>query len=464
MRKPLPLKASAVFGLFLSIGVFAHAANAVDKFAQEAPERLLEYLGIDTVNPPGNEIRGAEYFARHLKAAGIKYHMEESAPGRGNIWAKLSGGKKPGIVLLNHIDVVPANKKYWSVAPYQGTVKDGFIYGRGAIDMKGLGITQFQAFLSLAASKKKLNRDVWFIATADEEAGGSYGAGWLVEKHPEIFKNVGFLLNEGGGGSRSGDKVGFSVEVTQKVPLWLRLKATGRPGHGSAPQVETSVTRLLKAGHRITTTNFKARVIEPVQELFANIANSQPDEFKTQYADISKHIHDTEFMLELQMKNPGHHSLLRDTCSATRIEGSSKINVVPAEVMLELDCRLLPDQDLDVFQNNLEQLIADPNIEIERIMGFTAAISRSDTTLFKQIEAVTAKHYPGSRVIPGVSTGFTDSHFFRDMGIVAYGFGPFVVEPMNFRGVHGNDEKVSIDNMIKGTQLLRDLLESFAVK
>jgi len=439
-------------------------ASAADKFAEAAPGRLVDYLQIDTTNPPGNESLGVDFFAGHLRDAGIEYHRGESAPGRGNLWAKIPGGNKPGLVLINHIDVVPANAKYWSVDPLAGIVKDGFIYGRGAIDMKGLGITQFQAFLSLAASGKKLNRDVWFIATADEEAGGDFGAGWLVKQHPEIFKQVGFLLNEGGGGSRVDGQVSFSVEVTQKVPLWLRLTATGTPGHGSAPQVETAVTRLLRAGHSITTTNFKPRVIEPVHNMFSSIAASQPRQFRNQYADIAKHVDNSAFMLSLQLVNPAHHSLLRDTCSATRLRGSAKINVVPAEVTMELDCRLLPDQDLDQFQRDLQELIADPNISIERIMGFSPAISAIDTPLFEHIKMVTSKHFPGSVVVPSVSTGFTDSHFFRDLGITAYGFGPFVAKPENFRGIHGNDEKISIANMIRGTEILRDLLESFTVE
>jgi acetylornithine deacetylase/succinyl-diaminopimelate desuccinylase-like protein len=449
----------AVLCYFLSL----QTVNAADKFASEAPERLVEYLRINTANPPGNESRGVAFFAKYLTAAGIEFQTGESAPGRGNIWAKIPGGSKPGIVLINHIDVVPANENYWTVDPYKGVIKDGHIYGRGALDMKGLGITQFQTFLSLAASGKTLNRDVWFIATADEEAGGHYGAGWLVENHPEIFENVGYLLNEGGSGSRVGDKVGFTVEVTQKIPLWLRLTATGRPGHGSSPQVHTAVTRLFKAGHRITTTNFKPRVIKPVARMFADLAESQPDGFQEKYANISQYIFDTEFMLALQTSNPQHHALLRDTCSATRMEGSAKINVVPAEVMFELDCRLLPDQDLDKFEKELELLISDPNIKIERLMGFSPAISETETPLFEHIKKVTNKHYPGSRVMPSVSTGFTDSHFFRDLGIVSYGFAPFMAPPSEYRGIHGNDEKVSIDNMVNGTILFQDLLQSFTV-
>lgn len=441
----------------------AQGAESSGQFADAAAARLAEYLAVDTTNPPGNETRGVEFLGRILAAAGIEYDSAESAPGRGNLWARLKGGRQPGLVLLHHIDVVPANEKYWSVDPYEGLIKDGYVYGRGALDMKGLGIAQLQAFLALAASGKKLNRDVWYIATADEEAGGFYGAGWLAENRPKIFKDVGFLLNEGGGGGRRSDgQVQFTVEVTQKVPLWLRLKATGRPGHGSSPQVETSVTRLLRAGHRIAETGFAPRAVPAVQKMFAGVADSVPAEWRKRYEDIGAHVNDTEFMLDLQLNNPGHHALLRNTCSITRLEGSAKINVVPAEVFLELDCRLLPDQDPDAFTEELHAIIADRNVALERIMGFTPAVSGTDNELFRLIGDLTSRHYPGSTVVPGVSTGFTDSHFFRDLGIVSYGFAPFATDVADFRGVHGNDERVSVANMERGTRMLIELLETFA--
>lgn len=443
----------------------AHGADASDEFARAAAARLAKYIAVDTTNPPGNETRGVEFLGRILDDAGIQYDTAESAPGRGNLWARLKGGRKPGLVLLHHIDVVPANEKYWSVDPYQGLIQDGYVYGRGALDMKGLGIAQLQAFLALAASGKKLNRDVWYIATADEEAGGFYGAGWLAENRPRIFKDVGFLLNEGGGGGRRSDgQVRFTVEVTQKVPLWLRLKATGRPGHGSSPQVETSVTRLLRAGNRIANTRFAPRAVPAVQRMFAGVADSVPPAWRTRYEDIGAHVNDAEFMLDLQLNNPGHHALLRNTCSITRLEGSAKINVVPAEVFLELDCRLLPDQDPNAFTAELSAIIADRNVTLERIMGFTPAVSDTDNDLFRLIGQITGRYHPGSKVVPGVSTGFTDSHFFRDLGIVAYGFAPFATDVADFRGVHGNDERISVENLEQGTRMLVELLEGFAVQ
>ena len=180
-----------------------HVSAQVDLEAlqDEAVGWLQEYIRINTINPPGNEIRGAEFFARLFEAEGIEYEIAESAPGRGNIWARLEGGDRPGIVLLHHIDVVPADERYWDNDPLSGELRDGYIYGRGALDTKTSGILHLATFMALHRSGIPLNRDVVFMATADEEAGGFFGAGWLVENRSELFNNVGFLLNEGGGGS-----------------------------------------------------------------------------------------------------------------------------------------------------------------------------------------------------------------------------------------------------------------------
>ncbi|MEM8766124.1 MAG: M20/M25/M40 family metallo-hydrolase [Pseudomonadota bacterium] len=438
--------------------------DAITGYAAAAPERLAAYIQVNTQNPPGNETRGAEFLAEIFDAAGIAYETAESAPGRGNIWARLKGGKEPALVLLNHMDVVPADLRYWSANPFGGTIRDDHVYGRGALDMKGLGIVQLQAFLALHASGAALNRDVIFIATADEEAGGAFGAGWLVENRPELFENVGYLLNEGGGGTVLGEDVVFSVELTQKVPLWLRLVAHGNPGHGSSPQVETAVTRALRAGDRLARTRFEARVIPAVQAMFEGMAPYQSDRLTSRYADIGNAVKDPEFMHYLQLTNPGHHALLRNTCSLTGMQGSSKINVVPTEAIIELDCRLLPDQDPEAFVEELTHIINDPNITIEKIMGFTPAVSSPDNPLYRMIEAVYGDYFPGVVVVPGVTTGFTDSHFFRDLGIVSYGYGPFVVAGPDRRGVHGNNERVSVENMVRGTELYYELLQRFTTR
>ena len=186
--------------LLLLIASMTARAIDIEPFVQQAAPNLVGYLQVDTINPPGNESRGVAYLGNLLDQAGIPYESVESAPGRGNLWARLrgtpdaDGNTKPALVLLHHIDVVPASAAHWSVDPLSGEQVDGYIYGRGAIDTKGLGIVQLQAFLALAASEQSLNRDVWYMATADEEAGGFFGAGWLVENRPELFADVGYLL------------------------------------------------------------------------------------------------------------------------------------------------------------------------------------------------------------------------------------------------------------------------------
>ena len=454
------------------LGSVLSAASAygqgIDRYADDAVQRLSDYLQIDTINPPGNESRGVRYLATLLEQAGIPYETVESAPGRGNLWARLDGEsvdgapKKPTLVLLHHIDVVPANRQHWSFDPLSGDVKEGFIYGRGAIDTKGLGIAQLQAFLALAASGKTLNRDVMLLASADEEAGGFFGAGWLIENRPELFDGVGYVLNEGGSGRAFGDRVAVLVEVTQKVPLWLRLTATGRPGHGSAPQVQTSVTRLIRGLKRVSETEFPVRVIDPVATMFEGLAPYQALAGQTAVPNVREAVNDSDYLLELKLRNPGGHALLRNTCSITTLEGSAKINVVPAEAHAELDCRLLPDQDPEAFLQELTGIINDRHIQIEKIMSFTPAISRTDTPLFTALEEVADEVF-GAPVIPTVAGGFTDSHFFRDLGITSYGYSPFAFAPGEFAGVHGNDERLAVEQLVRGVKIYYRLLQKFTV-
>lgn len=425
-------------------------------------ENLQNYLQIDTVNPPGNESRGVVYLGQLLEAAGISYQSAESQPGRGNLWARIKGGDEPALVLLHHIDVVPFNRKYWDVDPLSGEIRGDYIYGRGAIDTKGLGIAQLHAFMALKDSGIPLNRDVIYIATADEEAGGLQGAGWLIEHYPELFENVGYLINEGGSGTIAGETPAFNIEVTQKVPLWLRLTATDTPGHGSAPRVNSAVKRIIRAGHRIANTHFEKRVVPAVQTYFAAIAPFQNGERRRLMSDMSQAIKNEAFMLSLQLEEPWRAALLSNTCSLTTLTGSAKINVVPANALLELDCRLLPDQDPEEFVRELGTIINDDNIVISRILGFTPAVSPIDTPLYEAINRALSLSFENMVTIPSVSTGFTDSHFFRDMGIVSYGFMPFLFLPGEQTGVHGNNERISIENLNRGTKVLTDFLFEFA--
>jgi acetylornithine deacetylase/succinyl-diaminopimelate desuccinylase-like protein len=430
--------------IFCTLAVLAIATSTqAQSLEDEAVQWLQELIRTDTINPPGNESRAVDFYAAIFEAEGIEYETAESAPGRGNIWARLEGGDEPGLVLLQHTDVVPANEEFWTIPVLSGAIRDGYILGRGARDMKGLGILQLATFLSLHRSGVELNRDVVFLATADEEAGGYFGVGWLIENRPEIFEDIGILLNEGGGGSRSeeGDVV-FGVEVTQKVPVWLRLNAIDTPGHGSSPRTTSSVTRIVQALNILLENPFPPRIIGPVNDYFAALSVDMGEDWASSYANIDAAIQDPAFVQRLHEARPGHNSLIRDTCSMTRMSGSSKINVIPPEAWAELDCRILPDKPAEQFITELSNMIGHTGVTVETIMAFTPAISETSTRLFRAIESVTQELHPGSRVLPSVSTGFTDSHFTRDLGIVSYGFNPLITDAGEHTGVHGNDEQV----------------------
>jgi len=449
----------AVIACALAIGP-ASAQTNLASLQDEAVAWLQSYIRINTVNPPGNEIAGARFLAGILEKEGIKYEIAESAPGRGNLWARLPGGGEPALVLLHHIDVVPADARFWVTDPLSGEVRDGFIYGRGALDTKSLGILQLAAFVALHRSKTALARDVVLMATADEEAGGDYGVGWLVKNRPELFKGVGAVLNEGGSG-QGGTHI--AVEVTQKVPYWFRLTARGEPGHGSRPREASAVTRLVAGLERLRRHEFEPRIVPSVDTYFKGIAPAAPQKWRSRFANMAASIRTPGVLEELQRDNPSLHALLRNTCSMTRLGGSDKINVVPAEAWAEIDCRLLPDQNPQAFLNELRGVLGD-EINVDTIMGFTPASSSPSTPFFGVMRDVSGQYFPGLPVVPAVMAGFTDSHFVRDLGIPAYGFSPVSIPEADAGGVHGNNERISVENIRRGVAMMIDILQRFAAK
>lgn len=447
--------------------VSADAQQNIDlpKLQTEAVQRTREYLRINTTNPPGNEVASMRWLARIFKEEGIPFDTAVSGPGRGNIWARLKGGSEPALVLLHHMDVVPADAKYWTSDPLGATTKDSVIFGRGALDTKTLGVVQLETFLALKRAKVPLNRDVIFMATADEEAGGNFGAGWIVKNRPDAFKGAGMLLNEGADWTLNEDGgVSAGIEVTQKTPVWIKLTAVGTPGHGSTPTPASAVNRLIRALERLQTYEFAPRVIPSVAAYFAAIAPSMSSRWNDGFTDARKLIADRNTLIELQLDQRGLAALLRNTCTITMLQASNKINVVPPEAQAQVDCRLLPDQDLPAFRREFASVINDPDIKIEEIIAFTPAVSSTDTPLYRAIVAAIGRNYPGASIAPAVQTGFTDSHWFRDLGIASYGIGAFVIPAAEEGGSHGNNERISIENIRKGTAMMLEIVSSVVTR
>lgn len=446
--------------LALSLALAAPAALAGPP-EDEAVRWLQDFIRVDTTNPPGNESRAVEYLAAILDAEGIAWQSAESAPGRGNLWARLEGGDEPALILLQHTDVVPADRRFWTTDPLGGEIRDGYIWGRGAMDMKNTGISQLAAFVGLHRAGRKLNRDVVLLATADEEAGGLFGVGWMIEHHPEVFAGAGFLLNEGANGIDRGGQRLFGVEVTQKVPVWLRLTAVDTPGHGSMPAANSSVLRIVEALDRLRRNPFPPRIVPAVDTYFAETAQDEEGEWAAAFADIGAAVGQPGFLEKLQQKSAFLHGLTRDTCALTRMEGSNKINTVPPEAWAEIDCRMLPDRPAEVFVEEIRALLEGTGVEVEVLMAFTPAVSLTDSTLYGTIQRVMTERYPGARVLPSVVTGFTDSHFTRDLGIASYGFDPTVIPEADFTRYHGNDERIGLEAFRQGVGDYRAVIEAF---
>ena len=447
--------------IFLSF-IFIFNISAMSQ-SLDPIDLLSEFVGVDTINPPGNESKAVDFYAKIFEEEGIEYFTGESAPGRGNIWARIKGGDKPALILLQHTDVVPASKDYWETDPMVAEIRDGYLYGRGVIDMKGAGISHLISFIRLHRENKKLNRDLVFLATADEEAGGLYGAGWMIENHPEVFEGAGYLINEGGSGLKINDDTVFSIEVTQKVPVWLRLIATDEPGHGSSPRATSSVSRIIHALNLIRENPFPARIIPAVDTYFKSLSLNMSGENAESFADIKQAIKQEGFLEKLQEFSPSYHALTRDTCSLTMLQGSQKINVVPPVAKAEVDCRMLPDRSADEFIEDFNSLIQSAGVEVELVLAFAPAVSSTNSEFFQHIKSITASMHPGSRVAPAVSTGFTDSHFTRELGIDSYGFNPIIFDPKDFSGVHGNNERVKVSSYLQGTEDLHQIVSQFVL-
>ncbi len=436
-----------------------------EEVRREALELFIQYLKIDTTNPPGNEIRAARFFADICRREGIEHQVFEPFPGRGTIWARLRGdGSRRPIILLNHTDVVPHDKRFWTVEAFGGVVKDGFIYGRGAMDMKSLGMAQFVALLTLKRARIPLKRDVIFLATADEEAGGMKGAEWFVKNHRELIAGAEFLFNEGGNNiiDPSGRVLAIGVGPAEKAPAWLRLTATGEAGHGSTPRPNSSVNRLLRALNRLLDYTPPVRLTPVVEQAFRSIAPLLPDPQAAKYADVREAIKDPEFLRRIE-SDLFARSIIRNTISITVLQGSDKINVIPPAAYAEIDTRLVPGEKLDRWIAELRGVIRDDSIKIEPIMSFEANASPTDSDLVRAVAAVSKQRYPEAIIAFPVLAGFTDSHYFRDLGVMSYGFSPFVAPPRELgEGYHGNDERIGEKPYVEGVKFFYEVVERLA--
>jgi acetylornithine deacetylase/succinyl-diaminopimelate desuccinylase-like protein len=425
----------------------ARAASPEPSYEDLAVELLRQYLQVDTTVPPGNELRGARFYQRILEQEGIAAEVDEFAPGRANLLATLPGrGSRRPLILMNHMDVVPADPARWAVPPFSGAVKDGFIWGRGAQDMKTEGILQLLALVRAKREGLRLDRDILFLATADEEAdfAGALRAlsaeGWR-----DRLSRAEFLVTEGGENllDRAGRPVYFGVETAEKGPFWLTLRTTGTPGHGSRPIADAALNRLIRALERIRLHRTALKALPTVEKFFRDQADRVPEPRATWYRDLRAALRDPEAARVLY-EDRDVSALLRNTISITIVKAGYKTNVIPGTAEAELDVRLLPGEDPQAFLSELRGVIADPTVQIVPPEGFRVPNqSATDTELFRTIERVLARHHPGVPVTTKMLTGATESVLFRPLGVVAYGFTPLLTTSEETATGHGDDERIN---------------------
>ncbi len=418
-----------------------------DTYLDEAIDTLCRFIRVDTSNPPGNERLACEFLGEILRREGVPYELYDAGNDRVSLRAVLEGdGSKRPFMLLNHTDVVPVQREFWEEDPFSGLIKDGFIWGRGTLDMKGLGIAQLMTFLTLKRLGVPLSRDVVFFAQADEEAGSEFGMRFIEREHPETL-DAEYVINEGGGGTTElfgVERPVYNIAVTEKGPLWLRLVAEGRPGHGSVPHEDNALDRLVRAMYRVQQWERPMTVSPVLHEYFGRLSRAGVYKGEATAASLAK----------AAAEDPRIRALLSNTISATTASSGIKHNVIPARAEATLDIRLLPGVKPEEFEAELEQVIDDPKVRIERVHVGWSETNSFDTELFRVMEQVIHDHVEDAVVVPGMTVGFTDSSVLRNRGMISYGFSGGLTTPDLARGVHGHNERVTIDSFRLNCQMV----------
>lgn len=434
-----------------------------DDIRDEAARYLQDLLRIDTTNPPGNETLAAEFVAQILKREGIEPTILESAPGRGNLVARLKGtGKAAPLLMMVHLDVVPAEADKWLHPPFGGDLAEGKIWGRGALDTKDLAAMQLMVMLLLQRAGKPLARDVIWMTNADEEAGGNLGAGWMVKEHPDLIRAE-YALNEGAGFTM--DILGrrfFTVQVAEKGSARFTLHAHGRPGHGSMPHHDNAVVKLAGAIGRLGAAEMPHRVTAVAKSFVEGLAAAAEPRYQSDLLSLldAQKFPSALTRLALDGHAPAFYAMFHDTITPTILSAGTKVNVIPSEARAQCDARILPGQTAENFWNALRQMLG-ADIELEPLSNATGFASDYQTPLFDTIRSVLSQHDPNAPALPYMVVGATDARHVRKLGTKVYGFCPMVVAADDLDGVHAHDERIALENIGFGTRVLYEVVSEF---
>jgi acetylornithine deacetylase/succinyl-diaminopimelate desuccinylase-like protein len=433
----------------------------------EAVRHLQNLVRINTTNPPGNETEAARYLEGMLRAEGYEPVILESAPGRGNLVARFKGdGTFPPLLLFSHTDVVPVEAEHWTRPPFSGDLADGCVWGRGTLDMKSMVAMELMTMLLLARHKVPLRRDVIVAATADEEAEGKYGLGWLVREYPDLIRAE-WGFSEFGGYSLpvDGHRV-YPCQTAEKGVCWLKLRARGKPGHAALPHGDNAVAHLAHALDRLTRRRLPLHITPTaaryVQGMSAVMGGAPGLALR---ALLNRFTH--ERALDWLMARELEHAralvgMFHNTATPTQLSAGQAPNVIPSTAEAVLDGRLLPGFDRSSFLAELAPLLG-PDIEVQ-VMEYGAPLETPvDTPLFQAMAAGLGRHDPAAIVLPYMLSGATDAKFAAQLGIKSYGFSPLKLEVGEPFGelIHGHDERVPVRALAFGVQVLYEVVRDF---
>ena len=437
--------------------------------AREASGWLTDLIKINTSNPPGNENLAAMYVSGLLQKEGIKAELLDVGPGRSAVVARLRSSVVPdpskALLLVAHLDVVPVEKARWTVDPFSGVVRDGYIYGRGAIDDKGMLAANLAVFINLKRTNAHLNRDVIFLATADEEGSGDASIRMLIAKYWDKFA-AGFAINEGGNVFMKNGKVQYiGVQASEKVSANIAVIARGTSGHASQPTKDNPVVHLAAAIAKIGTYSAPVHFTAIVRRYFEGIAPLEDDEIGKWIRSMDTPDRGEHAQRVVSDASPLWNSMMRDTVAPTILSAGVANNVIPAEARANLNVRLLPGDSINTLLSDLNKLVSDPAVKLEMQpnAGLAAPPSSLESDFYNLICRVASREFGGAPALPFQSTWLTDSAQLRLHNVQAYGLVPFPLSQEDLRRMHGDDERIPMASFDKGVDVLTKIVTEFAV-
>jgi acetylornithine deacetylase/succinyl-diaminopimelate desuccinylase-like protein len=464
----LPLAAQAPSTAMPTVQSMRSPVGDTTALAKEAEGWLADLIRIDTTNPPGNEEAAAKYIAAILAKEGLTPELLELAPGRSALVARLRSAAMPdpsrALLLVAHMDVVGVDKSKWTVDPFGAVIKDGYLYGRGSIDDKGMLAANLAAFIALKRANARVERDVIFLATADEEQGGDASIKILISKYWDKFA-AGFALNEGGRVILKDGKVQYvAVQASEKVPVDVAVIASGPSGHASVPTKDNAVVHLAAAIDKIGGYVAPVHFTSIVRRYFEQLAPLEDDELSKWIRSLDTPDRGEHAQRVVSDTNPLWNSMLRDTIAPTMLSAGVRANVIPSEARGMLNVRLLPGDTIDVLVAQLTKLVNDPQIrfEVQPDAGLAAPQSTLESDLYATITKAVSQEFAGAPVLPFLSAGATDSAQLRLHNVQAYGISPFPMTDEDSRRMHGDDERIPLASFDKGVGFLARIVSEFA--